>query len=196
MATSDFLPFAAASGANVLSQSDYAALPALSTGYGSGLAKSQQLNKTWRQSSIMAAVVGLFITNQSGQNAVDDGTTSTLLSNLIAGVKATTVSQFAQNLTSPGYVKFPNGVIIQWGQSANSPSTTTATTFPIAFPNFCLSVTGCGLQASFGVQAYITLNGRSATGFTWGAFAANSGSAPTNSATANQVQNWWIAIGY
>lgn len=82
MATNDFLPFATGAGANVLSQSDYAALPAVSTGYQSGIAKSQQLNKTWRQSSIMAAVLAQFIADQTGVNSVDDGTTASLLANL------------------------------------------------------------------------------------------------------------------
>lgn len=101
MATSDFLPFATGAGANVLSQADYAALPAVSTGYQSGIAKSQQLNKTWRQSSIMASVLGQMIASQSGQNAVDDGTTATLLANLIAAVKAssTAVVGMARNLS-------------------------------------------------------------------------------------------------
>lgn len=88
MATNDFLPFATAAGANVLTQSDYASLAAVATGYQSGIAKSQQLNKTWRQSSIMAAVVAQFIADQTGQNAVDDGTTATLLANLKAAVLA------------------------------------------------------------------------------------------------------------
>lgn len=88
MATNDFLPFATGVGANVLSQTDYAALPAVSSGYQAGIAKSQQLNKTWRQSSIMSAVVAQFIVNQTGQNATDDGTTATLIANLLAAVKA------------------------------------------------------------------------------------------------------------
>lgn len=82
MATNDFLPFATAGGANVVTQSAYAALAALGTGYQSGVASSAQLNKTWRQSSIMAAVLAQFISDQTGANSVDDGTTSTLLSNL------------------------------------------------------------------------------------------------------------------
>ena len=88
MATNDFLPFATGAGANVLSQSDYAALAALATGYQSGIAKSQQLNKTWRQASIMAAVLAQFIVDRSGQNATDDGTTATLLANLKASAAA------------------------------------------------------------------------------------------------------------
>jgi hypothetical protein len=87
MATNDFLPFANGGGANVLTQAQYAALTTLlSGGYQSGVANSAQMNKTLRQSSIMAAVLGQFIANQSGQNAVDDGTTATLLANLSAAV--------------------------------------------------------------------------------------------------------------
>lgn len=82
----DFLPFATGAGANVLTQSAYAALAALSTGYQSGVANSAQLNKTWRQSSIAAAILAQFIVNNSGQPAIDDGTTATLLTNLATAV--------------------------------------------------------------------------------------------------------------
>jgi hypothetical protein len=111
-------------------------------------------------------------------------------------IKAIAISQFTQNLATPGYVKLPNGLILQWGQAANVASSTTTTTFPIAFPTTCLAVTGSGFQVAFGVQAYIVLNGKSVNSFTWGAFASNSGTAPATSPTANQVQNWWFAIGY
>lgn len=92
MATNDFLPFAAGGSANVLTQAQYAALAALTTGFQSGVADSKSVNKAWRQSSIMASVVGQMIASQSGQNAVDDGTTATLLANLIAAVKASSVA--------------------------------------------------------------------------------------------------------
>ncbi|WP_230946043.1 hypothetical protein [Burkholderia vietnamiensis] len=82
MATNDFLPFGGGGAANVIDQATYAALAARLTGFQSGTAQSGQLNKVWRQSSIMAAVVAQFIVNQTGQNATDDGTTATLLSNL------------------------------------------------------------------------------------------------------------------
>jgi hypothetical protein len=88
----DFLPFATGSGANVLDQSDYAALAALSTGYQAGIAQSAAVNKTWRQSSIMASVLAQFIVQQTGQAAIDDGTTATLLANLTAAVKASSSS--------------------------------------------------------------------------------------------------------
>ncbi|AOK00198.1 hypothetical protein [Burkholderia vietnamiensis] len=84
----DFLPFATGPGANVVDQTTYAALSALATGFLSGTALSNQLNKVWRQSSIMSAVVAQFIVAQTGQAAVDDGTTPTLLANFTKAVNA------------------------------------------------------------------------------------------------------------
>ncbi|WP_254213954.1 hypothetical protein [Burkholderia multivorans] len=89
MATqNDFLPFATGPGANVVDQATYAALSALTTGFLSGTAQSTQLNKVWRQSSIVAAVIAQFIVAQTGQAAVDDGTTATLLANFTKAVGA------------------------------------------------------------------------------------------------------------
>lgn len=86
MPTNDFLPFAISVGANVLDQTDYAALAAVGTGFTSGTAQSEQLNKVWRQGTVMANVVGDLIVEQTGQDALDDGTTATLLTNLTAAV--------------------------------------------------------------------------------------------------------------
>ncbi len=80
----DFLAFAVGAGANVLSQAAYASIPALGTGFQAGTAQSAALNKVWRQSSIMAALLAQFIVARTGQPAIDDGTTATLLSNLLA----------------------------------------------------------------------------------------------------------------
>lgn len=88
MPTNDFLPFGNAVGANVMAQSDYLALAARSNGFSSGTANSMQLNKTWRQASIMASMLAQFIVDQSGQNAVDDGTTATLEANLLTAIRA------------------------------------------------------------------------------------------------------------
>lgn len=83
MATNDFLPYAVGGGANVLSQASYAALTTLlANGLSSGIVPSDQLNKTLRQPSIMAAVIGQLIADATGQNAVDDGTIATLEANL------------------------------------------------------------------------------------------------------------------
>ncbi|WP_371355602.1 hypothetical protein ACA087_00835 [Pseudomonas chlororaphis] len=93
MATNDFLPFGGGSGANVLSQSAYAALAARTNGFSSGVAKSPELNKVWRQASIMASSLAQFISDQSGQNVVDDGTTATIINNLLVAIRAANRSQ-------------------------------------------------------------------------------------------------------
>ncbi len=89
----DFLPFAAGTGANVLTQAQYTALSALANGFASGIAPSVQLNKVWRQASIVAAVVAQFIVDASGQPAIDDGTTATLEANLFSAIRSA-VKQF------------------------------------------------------------------------------------------------------
>jgi len=101
----------------------------------------------------------------------------------------------AMALTSPGYQRLPSGLIIQWAQSACANATTTTTVFPLAFPTACLNVSGTGYQASGNQQAYVVINGKTATQFTWNAFLALGGSTPTLASTA-AVQNWWIAVGY
>lgn len=88
MATNDFLTFATGGSANVLTQAQWAALSALLNGFQSGVADSKSINKAFRQSSIMSSVLAQFIVAQTGQNAVDDGTTATLLANLLSAVKA------------------------------------------------------------------------------------------------------------
>lgn len=109
MATSDFLVFAGSGGANVITQSAYASLAALGPGFSSGVAASNQLNKVWRQSSIIAAVVAQYIADATGANSVDDGTTATLLSNLHT---ALSVSMFNPDTGAVNAyaVTFPHGI--------------------------------------------------------------------------------------
>lgn len=73
MAKNEFKPFAIGEYANVLTQEEYETLPAVGAGYTAGIAKSEQLNKTWRQASVMSAVLGNFIAEQSGDDVLDDG---------------------------------------------------------------------------------------------------------------------------
>lgn len=99
----DFLTFAGGSGANVLSQSAYAAQTALlANGFSSGVASSAQLNKVWRQSSIMAAVLAAFIVDQSGQPAIDDGTTATLEANLLLAIQNVQAAQLGNFVPKSG----------------------------------------------------------------------------------------------
>lgn len=73
MSTNDFKPFATGSGANVTSQADWEALPALLTGFQAGKASSAQVNKAIRQASFIAAALAQYTANKSGQNVLDDG---------------------------------------------------------------------------------------------------------------------------
>lgn len=83
----DFLAFATDPLANVLDQASYEALAAIAVGYQAGLAASNQLNKTWRQSSVMTAVMAQFIAAQTGLDVLDDGNLATLLTNFTNAVK-------------------------------------------------------------------------------------------------------------
>ena len=47
----EILPFGLGAESNVMTQAGYEALAARSGGFSSGVAKSEQLNKVWRQSS-------------------------------------------------------------------------------------------------------------------------------------------------
>jgi len=87
MPTNDFKPFAAAATANVISQSAYLALPALLTGFQSGTAWSPQLNKVWRQASLIASMIGQFSVDNTGQDFIDDGTIATLEATFISALQ-------------------------------------------------------------------------------------------------------------
>lgn len=49
-------------------------------------------------------------------------------------------SNWAASKDASGYVKFPNGFIIQWGQAYIGANSTGHKSFPIAFPTACISV--------------------------------------------------------
>lgn len=78
MATNQYLPFGTAGGANVLSPTDYNSLAARLTGFTAGTAASVQLNTVWRQSSVVSAMIGEFILDYGGFDALDDGSVDNL----------------------------------------------------------------------------------------------------------------------
>lgn len=91
MANNDFLPFAGGVGSNVLTQSAYAALAARTAGFSAGVAKSAELNKVWRQSSIIASVVAQVVSDITGKDSVDDGATASLVANLKDAIRAQSI---------------------------------------------------------------------------------------------------------
>lgn len=76
MAKNDFKPFATGAGANVMSQADWEALPALLSGFTAGKASSAQVNKAIRQSAFIAAALAQYTANKSGMDVLDDGDVS------------------------------------------------------------------------------------------------------------------------
>lgn len=86
MAINNFKPFATGAGANVLSQADYESLAALSSGFQAGKASSAQINKALRQGAVMASVLAQFVADSSGNDVLDNGSTSAILANLKAGL--------------------------------------------------------------------------------------------------------------
>lgn len=104
-------------------------------------------------------------------------------------VRAITAAGLFSTLTkshsTSGYQKLPNGLIIQWGDTAVlSSSADVTTTFPIAFPNACFSVVCTqNYSAGSGVTGYAASGNSGLTGFV---SRANS--------TGNGFR--YIAIGY
>ncbi|KAA1194868.1 phage tail protein [Photorhabdus heterorhabditis] len=87
MAKNEFLTFGIAEGANVLSNEEYAALAARVNGFSAGVAKSRELNKAWRQSSIITHILADFIAKESGRDVLDNGDIDALKSNLALAIK-------------------------------------------------------------------------------------------------------------
>ncbi|CNG70558.1 putative bacteriophage tail fiber protein [Yersinia enterocolitica] len=83
----EILPFGLGAESNVMTQAEYEALAARSGGFSSGVAKSEQLNKVWRQSAFVASVLAQFIANRSEQDVLDDGDTANLLTSLELAIK-------------------------------------------------------------------------------------------------------------
>lgn len=68
----EFLEFATAGGANVMSQVSWAALAERSSGFASGEADSLACNKAWRQAVWASVILGNII-SADGQDALDNG---------------------------------------------------------------------------------------------------------------------------
>lgn len=95
----DYLPIAAAGGANVDSQVDFAGSGYQTDGFTSGEAISKQLNKCWRQSSMMAAAWANVISQTLNQNVLDDGNLSALITQILD-----TIADLASTVGAPKVV--------------------------------------------------------------------------------------------
>lgn len=71
--TNEFKPFATGVGANVQNPVDWDSNLVRQQGFQSGTASSQQFNTAWRQALAIAAMIGQFSADYSGEDSVDDG---------------------------------------------------------------------------------------------------------------------------
>lgn len=155
MATNNFKAFALDPNANVMSQADWEALPALLSGFTAGKASSAQVNKAIRQATTIAALVGQFIAN-SGVDALDNADvnglvtkfTNALTTNLGLG-GAAKLDAAGASFGGNGWLRLPvllgtdkKTLIIQWayGTAGASNSTGLVCNFPFTFPNQVFTV--------------------------------------------------------
>lgn len=80
--STQFLTFAIGGGANVIDQATYAASSVVTNGYAAGTALSGYLNKTWRQSSFVAAGLTQLMANVLSIAINDDGNSAGFVTNL------------------------------------------------------------------------------------------------------------------
>ena len=170
MARNDFKTFALDPNANVMSQADWEALPALLSGFTSGKASSAQVNKALRQSMFIAAALAQFVSDKSEQDVLDDGDVNGFIAKLASGFAAAYLSRqnpfgdiaadgpaaiatalanlglgdavhLADYTSGTNWRRTPDGYIEQWGVA---PSTGTSGTvvvkFPIPFPSEFISI--------------------------------------------------------
>jgi hypothetical protein len=219
MATNQILQFGASAGANVLTPAEYSALVARASGFLSGVAKSKEVNTPLRQSAFVAAMIGQFIADTAAVDVLDDGNLPGLLAKFVAALKAQMQGQVAttaqaqamtddtvlmtpkkladafggsnQSQTSPGYLKLPSGIIIQWSTVFNNVSGFAPWTYPIAFPSEVWTVLSTAGTISPDVEMTATLVGDpSVVNCTTSVFVAG-----VQSSIPAQVRVCYLAIG-
>lgn len=85
--TTDFVPFATATGAHVTAQATYIAEATTATGFVPGVASSYDCNKVWRQATFIAAGLATYVANQLNTNIPDNGNLSGFVTNLTAAIQ-------------------------------------------------------------------------------------------------------------
>lgn len=165
MAENNFKPFAIASGANVVTQAEWEALIALATGFTAGIARSGQINKALRQSTVMAHVLAQFIADTSNSDVLDDGETDTLLERLKTHIvtsvndKSGVVTLTAEDVGAygPNNCPLPVGAILQMGNDTNPASIYPGTTWKDLAGDYGGRVTAIGPAMETGGSNQVTL---------------------------------------
>lgn len=82
----DFLPFATAVDAHVMTQADYLAAAFRTVGFSNGIAIAEELNKVWRQSAFISAALAQYVAAETGLDVLDDGDLDAFVVKLISAV--------------------------------------------------------------------------------------------------------------
>lgn len=86
MAVNDFLAFATAVDAHVITQTEYLADAFRTDGFSNGIAIAEQLNKVWRQSGFISAALAQYVSNQTGLDTLDDGDLAGFIAKLSSAI--------------------------------------------------------------------------------------------------------------
>lgn len=108
MAT-EFLPFATGSGANVISLPSYTAASMRTSGFQTGVADSSFVNRAIRQSALMTAALGQYI-SAAGFDALDNGDVNSLAGTLGMTFAAASRSALAWNAA----IAYPVGALVTY----------------------------------------------------------------------------------
>ena len=119
-------------------------------------------------------VKGIVELATAAETLTGSSTTLALTPGGLAGNKSLAVS---------GYYKFPGGLIIQWGLSSVSASTSETTLFPVTFPSACRSATAAITEASTTAREALKV------------VLANNGVQVYNPNAAS-ISFYWFAVGY
>lgn len=88
MATNEILPFASTdTGTNLLTQAEYSADAQRTTGNQPGIARSKLVNKSLRQTSLLAAGLAQFLANKQSTNVTDNLTANQIADMLVEAIK-------------------------------------------------------------------------------------------------------------
>jgi len=93
-----------------------------------------------------------------------------------------------QSLTSPGYIKLPGGLILQWGTGVTSAGGAGTVTYPIPFPTGTLSVFASAIDSNGGAGLTYTVQVTPGTLATLSVFGRYSGN-------GSAINYSWLAIG-
>jgi len=157
----DFLPFAEDVGANVLSQSAYAALPSRTVGFSSGIAKSAEANKVWRQANMIAAMIGQFISD-AGYNALDNSDIPTLEQNFKNALIAATTGRVVATTDMTIYVNAASGNDANNGLTTGTAVRTIQQAIAIVYYLYNWNNHSCVIKLAAGTYTYSVSGGYNA----------------------------------